>query len=57
MLLPPLVPTFGTGVLFGALILFSLATLAMVPFLTNYPVDAVRKPTWRTADRGSCRCF
>ena len=44
MLLPPLVPQFGTGVLFVALILFSLATLSMVPFLTDYPVDAVRKP-------------
>ena len=44
LLLPPLVPTLGTSVLFGALILFSLATLLMVPFLTDYPVDAVRKP-------------
>lgn len=44
MYLPPLVPTLGTGVLFGALILFSLVTLLMVPFLTDYPVDAVRKP-------------
>ncbi len=53
MLLPPLVPQFGTGVLFGALILFSLSTLLMVPFLTRYPVDAVRKP--RVATAGSLR--
>jgi predicted MFS family arabinose efflux permease len=44
MVLPPLVPVLGTGVLFGALILFSLATLLMVPFLSDYPVDAVHKP-------------
>jgi predicted MFS family arabinose efflux permease len=44
MLLPPLVPTWGTGVLFFALILFSLATLAMLPFLSSYPVDAVPRP-------------
>lgn len=44
MVLPPLVPVMGTSVLFGALILFSLATLLMVPFLSEYPVDAVRKP-------------
>ena len=42
--LPPLVPTLGTSVLFGALILFSLVTLAMVPFLTDYPASAVRRP-------------
>jgi predicted MFS family arabinose efflux permease len=35
---------YGTSVLFWALILFSLATLLMVPFLGHYPVDAVRKP-------------
>ena len=42
--LPPLVPTYGTSVLFIALILFSLVTLAMVPFLTDYPASAVRRP-------------
>ena len=42
--LPPLVPTLGTSVLFGALILFSLVTLAMVPFLSDYPASAVRRP-------------
>jgi predicted MFS family arabinose efflux permease len=44
MVLPPLVPTLGTGVLFGSLILFSLATLLMVPFLDAYPVEAVDRP-------------
>lgn len=44
MVLPPLVPTLGTSVLFAALILFSIVTLLMVPFLTDYPVDSVRKP-------------
>jgi predicted MFS family arabinose efflux permease len=48
MILPPLVPVMGTWVLFAALILFSGATLLMVPFLTAYPVDAVRKPAAET---------
>ena len=43
--LPPLVSTYGTGVLFVALILFSLVTLAMVPFLTDYPASAVQRVT------------
>lgn len=37
MTLPRLVPLFGTPVLFYALILFSLATLCMIPFLGSYP--------------------
>jgi len=36
MTLPRLVPLFGTPVLFLALALFSLVTLAMVPFLDDY---------------------
>ena len=36
MFLPRLVPVFGPGVLFLALAAFSLATLAMVPFLGAY---------------------
>ena len=44
MVLPPLVPELGTGVLFGSLILFSIVTLLMVPFLGDYPVDAASKP-------------
>jgi len=38
--LPRLVPVFGTDVLFQALILFSLVTIALVPFLEAYPKDA-----------------
>ena len=37
MVLPPLVPEFGTWVLFAALSGFSLVTLCMVPFLPHYP--------------------
>lgn len=48
--LPPLVPQYGTGVLFLALAAFSLAALAMLPFLPAYPVvvesaAAVTAPT------------
>jgi predicted MFS family arabinose efflux permease len=42
LVLPPLVPTHGTYVLFLALLLFSLVTLAMLPFLTDYPTEAAR---------------
>jgi hypothetical protein len=37
MVLPRLVPLYGHGVLFGALIAFSLVTLLMLPFLHDYP--------------------
>lgn len=37
MVLPPLAPLYGTQALFIALALFSLATLAMLPFLADYP--------------------
>lgn len=42
MVLPRLVPLFGTPALFLALAAFSIATLAMVPFLDDYarPVSA-----------------
>lgn len=40
MILPRLVPTLGANVLFGAILLFSLTTLLMLPFLPDY---AVRK--------------
>ena len=40
MILPRLVPLYGTKVLFLALALFSLVTLAMVPFLADYPKRA-----------------
>ena len=37
MVLPRLVPVFGTAALFAALAGFSLVTLAMLPFLDPYP--------------------
>jgi predicted MFS family arabinose efflux permease len=37
ILLPPLVPAFGTRALFLALIAFSVVTLMMLPFLDDYP--------------------
>ena len=37
--LPRLVPVFGVDVLFMSLIAFSLVTLAMLPFLDDYPVE------------------
>lgn len=39
MTLPRLVPLYGASVLFIALILFSLATLLMLPFLDRYPAN------------------
>ncbi len=39
MFLPGLVPTYGTAVLFFALIAFSLITLMMLPFLPDYPIE------------------
>lgn len=53
MYLPPLVPVYGTAVLFAALVAFSLVTLAMVPFLSDYPAAAVRKPA--VATQGALR--
>lgn len=52
MFLPRLVPQFGHGVLFLALAAFSLATLAMIPFLGAYaaasrPVFAADRPATR----------
>ena len=38
MTLPRLVPVFGVKALFFALILFSVVTLLMLPFLADYPV-------------------
>lgn len=35
--LPPLVPEYGTSVLFLSLVAFSVVTLFMVPFLSEYP--------------------
>jgi MFS family permease len=50
MTLPRLVPVYGTGVLFLALIAFSLVTLAMLPFLGPYPP---RPPAARGSDMTS----
>lgn len=44
MTLPRLVPIFGTQALFLALAAFSLMTLAMVPFLADYPPRRIVKP-------------
>ncbi|HEX9173255.1 MAG TPA: MFS transporter [Telluria sp.] len=45
MILPLLVPRFGTPILFWALILFSTITLVMVQFLPQYAIrDAQRGP-------------
>ena len=41
MALPPLVPQFGTQVLFAALILFSAITLLLLQFLPDYPPRAM----------------
>ncbi|MFL0798974.1 MAG: MFS transporter [Agarilytica sp.] len=38
MYLPPLVPVFGTPILFLSLIAFSAVTLLMLPFLSDYPI-------------------
>ena len=51
MVLPRLVPVWGTPVLFLALAAFSLVTLVMVPFLDDYarPVDTGDPAKGRTA--------
>ncbi len=48
--LPRLVPVFGTDVLFQALILFSLVTMALIPFLDAYPKDAQKSATGEDAE-------
>jgi hypothetical protein len=44
MLLPRLVPLYGHGVLFGALIAFSVVTLLVLPFLDEYPSGRITRP-------------
>ena len=44
MVLPRLVPVYGHGVLFGALIAFSSVTLLMLPFLDDYPRGRIERP-------------
>jgi len=43
--IPRLVPVFGTNVLFISLITFSVVTLLMVPFLSQYPVNDAPEKT------------
>jgi predicted MFS family arabinose efflux permease len=43
MFLPPLAPIYGTQALFYALAAFSAVTLAMVPFLDDYPLDRITR--------------
>ncbi|MGA9795946.1 MAG: MFS transporter [Rhizomicrobium sp.] len=53
MILPRIVPLFGTAALFGALILFSTVTLAMLPFIAEYkqPAPAATKVSARSSVR------
>lgn len=44
MLLPPLVPQFGTQALFAALFAFSAVTLVMLPFASAYPAPVPVAP-------------
>jgi predicted MFS family arabinose efflux permease len=44
MTLPKLVPLYGHGVLFAALIAFSAVTLLMLPFLDDYPRGRIARP-------------
>jgi len=44
MLLPKLVPLYGHGVLFAALMMFSFVTLLMLPFLDAYPRGRIERP-------------
>ena len=39
MVIPPLVPDFGTPILFLTLIGFSIVTALMLPFIPDYPID------------------
>ena len=39
MVIPPLVPDFGTPILFITLIGFSVITALMLPFIADYPID------------------
>jgi predicted MFS family arabinose efflux permease len=49
MLLPPLVPQFGTQALFAALLAFSAVTLAMLPFASAYAAPVPVAPGTRRA--------
>ncbi|UTW44121.1 MFS transporter [bacterium SCSIO 12696] len=45
MLLPPLVPDYGTAALFLSLITFAVISLFMLVFLPDYPVQETKKNT------------
>ena len=50
MFIPPLVPEFGTQILFYSLIAFSIVTFLMLPFLPDYPIRAPKdekKKSWK----------
>jgi len=50
--IPRLVPVFGTNVLFISLITFSVVTLLMLPFLSQYPVkDAPKKTAAESSEK------
>ena len=53
MVLPRLVPVFGTGALFAALAGFSLVTLCMLPFLSPYPRPTETTPNATNTVGGS----
>ena len=53
MVLPRLVPVFGTGALFAALAGFSLVTLCMLPFLAPYPRPTETTPNATNTVGGS----
>jgi len=50
MLIPGLVPEFGTQVLFYSLVAFNVATFLMLPFLPAYAIDPTKKPVIQSAD-------
>jgi predicted MFS family arabinose efflux permease len=49
LVLPALVPQYGTAVLFGVLIAFSLCALALLPLLAPYPAPPAPVPGAREA--------
>ncbi len=53
MLIPGLVPEFGTQVLFYSLVAFNAATFLMLPFLPGYAVDTALQPALHSADGAS----
>jgi len=52
MLIPGLVPEFGTQVLFYSLIAFNVATFLMLPFLPAYKIDAARERENKASSNG-----